>query len=38
VSASVYQAVKDAVATRFAGKVAAKGIAEEFETYEVIVP
>jgi adenylate cyclase len=38
VSAPVYQAVKDAVATRFAGKITAKGISEDFETYEVIVP
>jgi class 3 adenylate cyclase len=38
VSAPVYNAVKDAVATRFAGKITAKGISEDFETYEVIVP
>jgi adenylate cyclase len=38
VSAPVYTAVKDSLETRFAGKITAKGIAEEFETYEVIVP
>jgi len=38
VSAPVYHAVKDTVATRFAGKITAKGISEDFETYEVIVP
>ena len=38
VSAPVYQAVKDTVATRFAGKITAKGISEDFETYEIIVP
>jgi adenylate cyclase len=38
VSASVYAHVKDAVATRFAGKITAKGITEEFDTYEVVVP
>jgi adenylate cyclase len=38
VSAPVYDAVKDSVGTRFAGKITAKGITEDFETYEVIVP
>lgn len=38
VSAPVYQAVKDAVETRFAGRITAKGITEDFETYEVVVP
>jgi hypothetical protein len=30
--------VKDAVATRFAGKITAKGITEDFDTWEVVVP
>jgi adenylate cyclase len=38
VSAPVYQAVKGTVTTRFAGKITAKGISEDFETWEVIVP
>jgi adenylate cyclase len=38
VSAPVYAAVKDAVGTRFAGKITAKGITEDFDTWEVIVP
>jgi adenylate cyclase len=38
VSGGVHRAVKDAVATRFAGNITAKGISEEFETWEVIVP
>lgn len=38
VSAPVYHAVKDVVTTRFAGKITAKGISEDFETWEVIVP
>jgi len=38
VSAPVYQAVKDVVETRFAGSITAKGISQDFETYEVIVP
>jgi adenylate cyclase len=38
VSAPVYAAVKDSVGTRFAGKITAKGITEDFETWEVIVP
>lgn len=38
VSAPVYRAVKDSVQTRFAGKITAKGITEDFETYEIVVP
>jgi adenylate cyclase len=38
ISAPVYAAVKDAVTTRFAGKITAKGITEDFDTWEVIVP
>lgn len=38
VSAPVYHAVKDVVAARFAGRITAKGISEEFETYEIVVP
>ena len=38
VSAPVHAAVKDAVGTRFAGRVSAKGISEDFDTWEVIVP
>jgi adenylate cyclase len=38
VSAPVFQAVKGIVETRFAGSITAKGISEDFETYEVIVP
>ncbi len=38
VSAPVYNAVKDAVSARFSGRITAKGISEEFETWEVIVP
>jgi adenylate cyclase len=38
VSAPVHAAVKDAVGTRFAGKITAKGITEDFDTWEVIVP
>jgi adenylate cyclase len=38
VSGGVYRAVKDSVAARFAGNITAKGITEEFETWEVIVP
>jgi adenylate cyclase len=38
VSAPVHAAVKDAVATRFAGRITAKGITEDFDTYEVLVP
>jgi len=38
VSATVYHVVRDLVETRFAGKITAKGITEDFETYEVIVP
>ena len=38
VSAPVHAAVKDAVGTRFAGTITAKGISEDFDTWEVIVP
>jgi len=38
VSAAVHDAVKDAVGTRFAGSITAKGISEDFDTWEVIVP
>ena len=38
VSGRVHEAVKDAVETRFAGNITAKGISEEFATWEVIVP
>jgi adenylate cyclase len=38
VSAPVYERVKGEVATRFAGRITAKGITEDFDTYEVIVP
>jgi adenylate cyclase len=38
VSAPVHHAVKDAVQTRFAGRITAKGISDDFETWEVIVP
>ncbi|MGA2379647.1 MAG: adenylate/guanylate cyclase domain-containing protein [Spirochaetia bacterium] len=38
VSAPVYHAVKDAVSARFFGRITAKGISEEFETWEVAVP
>lgn len=38
VSAPVYDAVKEAVSTRFAGRITAKGISEDFDTWEVIVP
>jgi adenylate cyclase len=36
VSASVYLAVKSSVETRFAGRITAKGITEDFETYEIV--
>jgi adenylate cyclase len=38
VSAPVYRAVEAAVQARFAGKITAKGISEEFETWEILVP
>ena len=38
VSAPVYEFVKSEVGTRFAGRITAKGITEDFDTYEVIVP
>jgi len=38
VSTPVYEAVKGTVDARFAGRVAVKGIAEELETWEVLVP
>jgi adenylate cyclase len=38
VSAPVYHAVKDTVSARFAGRITAKGISQDFETWEVIVP
>jgi adenylate cyclase len=38
VSSAVYRAVKDSVESRFAGRTTAKGIAEDFETYEILVP
>jgi len=38
VSAPVYEAVAGSVQTRFAGRITAKGITEDFDTYEVIVP
>ena len=38
VSSPVYEAVKGTVDARFAGRVAVKGIAEEVETWEVLVP
>jgi adenylate cyclase len=38
VSTPVHEAVKAAVATRFAGRITAKGIADEFDTWEVLVP
>jgi adenylate cyclase len=38
VSAPVHDRVRDAVQTRFAGTITAKGITQEFDTYEVIVP
>ena len=38
VSAPVHAAVKDVVGTRFAGRITAKGISEDFDTWEVIVP
>lgn len=38
VSSPVYESVKGEVGMRFAGRITAKGIAEDFDTYEVIVP
>jgi adenylate cyclase len=38
VSAPVHERVKDAVKWRFAGKITAKGITEEFDTFEILVP
>ena len=38
VSDPVYRAVRGAVETRFAGRITAKGISQDFDTYEVIVP
>ncbi len=38
VSAPVYEQVKTAVGTRFAGRITAKGITADFDTYEIIVP
>jgi adenylate cyclase len=38
VSAPVYLEVMASVETRFAGRITAKGITEDFETYEVVVP
>ena len=38
VSAPVYQAVRESVSTRFAGRITAKGISGDFETWEVDVP
>jgi adenylate cyclase len=38
VSAPVYEAVKDSMAARFAGRITAKGIADAFDTWEVLVP
>ncbi len=38
VSAPVYQAVRETVPTRFAGRITAKGISGDFETWEVDVP
>jgi adenylate cyclase len=38
VSAAVHAEVKDAVSTRFAGRITAKGITEDFDTWEVLVP
>jgi hypothetical protein len=34
----VYEAVKHAVTARFAGRITAKGIVEEFATYEIVMP
>jgi len=38
ISDAVYRLAKDSFNTRFAGKITAKGITEEFDTYEVLVP
>jgi adenylate cyclase len=38
ISAPVYESVKSSVGTRFAGRITAKGITNEFDTFEVIVP
>jgi adenylate cyclase len=38
ISAAVHAEVKDAVSTRFAGRITAKGITEDFDTWEVLVP
>jgi adenylate cyclase len=38
ISDAVYRLIRNDFAARFAGKITAKGISEEFGTYEVIVP
>jgi adenylate cyclase len=38
VSAPVYEAAKGIASTRFAGRITAKGIVDEFDTWEVLVP
>ncbi|HEY9594403.1 MAG TPA: adenylate/guanylate cyclase domain-containing protein, partial [Spirochaetia bacterium] len=38
VSAPVHEHVKGAVESRFAGRITAKGITEEFDTFEILVP
>lgn len=38
ISASVYAAVKDSIDTSFAGRITAKGITKEFDTWEVKIP
>ncbi len=38
ISDAVYRLIQNDFAARFAGKITAKGISEEFGTYEVIVP